>query len=237
MIDDATPDGIAEMRADGFVPALVQESSAGNVQAILKIPRRNEPGEQKAANQLVVALNKKWGDDAFSGVIHPFRMAGFANKKPGRDNAFTRILDAAGTICDHATKWLAGIRDRLKAAQAPAKPIPSPVETMRPTDVAEPPEGASDARFDALWRREVGLAESKGWEINLSAIDYRVVGAMIDESYTLSDISGAMRRRSPDIETRHPDVSAYIDRTLGSAGRAKGRPEMTSDERDFEGPT
>ena len=128
VIDDATPDGIAEMRADGFVPALVQESSAGNVQAILKIPRRNEPGEQKAANQLVVALNKKWGDDAFSGVIHPFRMAGFANKKPGRDNAFTRILDAAGTICDHATKWLAGIRDRLKAAQAPAKPIPSPVE-------------------------------------------------------------------------------------------------------------
>jgi len=237
VIDDATPDGIAEMRVEGFAPALVQESSAGNVQAILKIPRRDEKGEQKAANQLVVTLNKKWGDDAFSGVIHPFRMAGFANKKPGRDNAFTRVLEAAGTICDHAATWLARIRDRIRAAQAPSEPLPAPTGAERAIEVMDAPEGPPDARFDALWRQHVRLAESKGWEINLSAIDYRVAGAMIDESYTVAEISGAMRRRSPDIETRHPEVSAYIERTLGNAGRPKGRPEVTRDEGGFDGPT
>jgi hypothetical protein len=237
VIDDATPEGIAEMRVEGFSPALVQESSAGNVQAILKIPRRDEKGEQKAANQLVVTLNKKWGDDAFSGVIHPFRMAGFANKKPGRDNAFTRVLEAAGTICDHAATWLARIRDRIRAAQAPSEPLPAPTGAERAIEVMDAPEGPPDARFDALWRQHVRLADSKGWEINLSAIDYRVAGAMINESYTVAEISGAMRRRSPDIETRHPEVSAYIERTLGNAGRPKGRPEVTRDEGGFDGPT
>ena len=77
----------------------MQESSGDNIQAIIKTPRRDDNrGEQSAANALVVELNREFGDPDFSGVVHPFRTAGLVNKKPGRGNAFTKILEAAGIL-------------------------------------------------------------------------------------------------------------------------------------------
>lgn len=226
LIDDSTPEKVDDMRSEGFAPALVQESSAGNVQAILKIPRLIQPGEQKAANALVVTLNKKYGDPKLSGVIHPFRMAGFSNKKPGRDNVFTRVIDAAGAICDHATAWLGKIRDRMRA---PTLPDQAPAPKRAPKIIPSAESGPVDARFTAIFERERRFAESKNWEIDLSVLDYRTARALLAENCDPSDIAGAMRRRSPDIEGRHPKLSTYINTTLQRAGRPQGRPDAITD--------
>lgn len=226
LIDDSTPEKIDKMRSEGFSLALVQESSAGNVQAILKTPRLDQPGEQKAANALVVTLNKAYGDPKLSGVIHPFRMAGFANKKPGRGNPFTRIIDAAGAICDHATAWLEKIRDRMRS---PVLPDQAPAPKKAPKVIPSAESGPVDARFTAIFERERRFAESKNWEIDLSVLDYRTARALLAENCDPSDIAGAMRRRSPDIEGRHPKISTYINTTLQRAGRPQGRPDAITD--------
>lgn len=221
LIDDSTPEKVAEMRAQGFSPALVQQSSEGNVQAILRLPRQDEPQEQKAANALMVRLNREWGDPKISGVVHPFRMAGFSNKKPGKADVFTRVLDAAGVICGKATDMLERARERLREAMAERKarqqkPAPGAME-RRPADALPAPDEGAEARFDALRKREVGLAKRLGWTLNNSALDFRAAKVMAEEGWTTEDIAAAIVARSPNLVDRHKDSVGYATRTAQNA--------------------
>lgn len=225
LMDDTDLARIEDMRSQGYSPALVQESSAGNLQAILRIPRTNAPQERKAANALMVKLNQKWGDPKISGVIHAFRMAGFSNKKPGRDDAFTRIIEAAGVVCGRAADMLAGGVAKLQALIA--KPSPALVPA---------PESRADIRFTAIRRREAGLATSKGWTINEDTLDYRTAVEMINEDFDADDIAGAMQRLSPQIGERHPKILSYLKKTLTAAGRAQPRPNANEGS-DKDGPS
>ena len=237
LIDDTTPEKVDAMRAAGFAPALVQQSSAGNVQAVLRAPREAKPQEQKAANALMVRLNQQFGDPKISGVIHPFRMAGFSNKKPGRGDVFTRIIDAAGVMCGKAADLLVVARQKLlgdrEAARTRRK---GPQERESVPEILPAARGPADARFDALLQRETAFAVSQGWTLNPSALDYRVAVAMIEDGYETEEIAGAMLRRSPDLESRHPDSSTYIERTIASAGRPSGRPDAIQAQEDPKGP-
>lgn len=220
LIDDTTLQQVDEMKAEGFEFALVQESSENNVQAVLKLPRQNEPQEQKAAHRLMVHLNRTWGDANISGVTHPFRMAGFSNKKPGRNNVFTRILDAAGTVCAKASEMLMHGRNRLfKMAQEATNRKAIPIQT--------PADGDADRRYDSLLKREMALVAREGWKLDERRVDYRIAVAMLDENYTEDAIAGAMERRSPRLEAHHPEFSTYILRTIEAAGRLTGQPNAT----------
>lgn len=237
LVDDTTLEKVDDMRTAGFSPALVQQSSAGNVQAILRVPRESARQEQKAANALMVKLNRRWGDPNISGVIHPFRMAGFSNKKPGRDDVFTRIIDAAGVVCGRAADLLAAGREKLvEAIKDRTQRRTAPVSGEETPRAITAPTGGAEDRFDALLRRETAFAKSQGWSINASALDYRVAVAMIEEGFADDEIAGAMERRSPDLERRHPDSSTYISRTLASAGRPQGRPDDTKADNGPRGP-
>ena len=229
VVDDMTPETGAAFDAAGYRPALVQESSPGNQQAILRAPRLDTPGEQTAANLVVVGLNQRYGDASFSGVIHPFRMAGFANKKPGRNSAFTRIVRAAGGICAKTVELLAEARARIQASRGRRLAAESAQERPVAPRVLPAPQGVADARHDALRARELRFAASRGWAVNESAIDYRVARAMLAEGIEADEVAGALLRRSPAIEERHRDVSRYIDRTIAAAGRPSGRPEEATD--------
>ncbi|MBE3830786.1 topoisomerase, partial [Vibrio parahaemolyticus] len=79
--DDLTPETHKEMLANGYSPNLVQESSRDNYQAIFRVPKSTDEKDREIANKVVVGLNKRYGDENFTGVSHPFRMAGFSNKK------------------------------------------------------------------------------------------------------------------------------------------------------------
>ncbi len=229
VVDDMTPETGAAFDAAGYRPALVQESSPGNQQAILRAPRLDTLGEQTAANLVVVGLNQRYGDASFSGVIHPFRMAGFANKKPGRNSAFTRIVRAAGGICAKTVELLAEARARIQASRGRRLAAESAQERPVAPRVLPAPQGVADARHDALRARELRFAASRGWAVNESAIDYRVARAMLAEGIEADEVAGALLRRSPAIEERHRDVSRYIDRTIAAAGRPSGRPEEATD--------
>lgn len=218
VVDDMTPQALEDFLSAGYRPALIQESSAGNRQAVLKV--RKEPGrdEQKAANEVVVDLNRRFGDPKFSGVIHPFRMAGFSNKKKGRDNAFTRILRAAGDICARTMAHLAEVRQRLAASKppvpaqlpGPGKARPGPGPRVGPTNDAQ-------RAFDRARSLSESLADHRGWTRDESRLDYRAAQMMVADGWRADEIAAAIFSRSPNLGERHRDPLGYAALTAENA--------------------
>lgn len=224
VVDDMTPDTLDAMTKNGWKPALVQESSAGNRQAILKVPRIDGPHEQSVANALVVSLNREYGDPNFSGAVHPFRMAGFANKKPGRDNAFTRIISAAGVICEKAKSALSGIR-------AAFKPTPLPrLDRQEHGSIIRPP--VSGGAFAKARDMIFGLAVKNGWTVDESRLDFNAARLLSADGMSVDEIAAGIMEGSPNLTTRHRDPHGYALRTAQNAALKEGaqRPPTRSPE-------
>lgn len=211
VVDDTTETSLGDLIAAGYRPALVQESSADNRQAVLKVPKNRDRDEQKAANEVVVNLNRRFGDPAFSGVIHPFRMAGFSNKKPGRKNAFTRIADAVGGICARAMEQLDAIRTRIIGEKADTPNLP---DAPRPR-VAELPaaSSAAEAAYDRARQLAEGLAAHMNWQRDESRLDYRAAQTMAEDGWSRDEIAAAILTRSPNLGDRHRNPVDYAART------------------------
>lgn len=224
VVDDMTPDTLAAMTKNGWQPALVQESSAGNRQAILKVPRVDGPNEQSVANALVVSLNREYGDPNFSGAVHPFRMAGFANKKPGRDNAFTRIISAAGVICEKAKNALAGIRAAFKPA-----PLPR-LDRQEHGSIIRPP--ASGGAFGRARSMILGLAVKNGWTVDESRLDFGAARLLTADGMSVDEVAAGIMEESPRLTERHRDPHGYAMRTAQNAALKEGaqRPPTRSPE-------
>lgn len=200
VVDDMTPQSEADMLAAGYRPALIQESCAGNRQAVLKVPKAPGRDEQKAANAVVVDLNRRYGDPNFSGVIHPFRMAGFSNKKPGRNNAFTKIIAAAGNLCARAAAALDAARQRIVGERTPAPTTDRHAAPRQKHRAA--PGGDAGAAFDRARSMAEGLADRQGWTRDESRLDYRAAQIMA---------------RSPNLVDRHRDPLGYATLTAENA--------------------
>ena len=209
VVDDMTPETLTAMTSQGWRPALVQESSAGNRQAILKVPRIDGPNEQSVANALVVSLNREYGDPNFSGAIHPFRMAGFANKKLGRDNAFTKIISAAGVICEKAKSALAGIRAAFKPA-----PLPVLNSQDRSSIIRRPVSGGAFSRARSMI---LGLAMRNGWTVDESRLDFGAARLLNEDGMSVDEVAASILEESPNLRERHRDPQGYALRTAQNA--------------------
>ena len=94
LIDDMTQESMEKLYADGFRPAVVLESSPGNFQCVLTIPKLQSEHDRDVGNRLTERLNRQYGDRKLSGCIHPHRAPGFANFKPQHrraDGDFPRV--------------------------------------------------------------------------------------------------------------------------------------------------
>ena len=249
VVDDMTPDAEADLIQAGYRPALIQESSAGNRQAIIITPRDRDAigsDEQSIANKLVSHLNKNFGDPAFSGVVHPFRMAGFSNKKPDRANAFTRIIEAAGGVCQKAIQQLEQLREHWRKAKerkrqekdarrAAQRGKRHGKEGLPTPKAAGAPRDAARTAYDRLRARLVGLVTQKGWNPDESRVDYRAAWDMLADGWAETDVADAIRNRSPNIEARHRDPDDYGQRTAARARQDMER-QRTQDIKRDDGP-
>lgn len=215
VVDDMTPAAVDDFLAVGYRPALIQESSAGNRQAVLKVPKMAGRDEQKAGNSVVVDLNRRFGDQNFSGVIHPFRMAGFSNKKPGRDGAFTRIIQAAGDMCARAAAALDAARQLFVGDRTPA---PVPARPAAPRSEHRAAHGSdAGAAFDRARAMSEALADSRGWTRDESRLDYRAAQILAADGWNASEIGAAIMARSPNLGDRHRDPLGYATLTAQNA--------------------
>jgi hypothetical protein len=241
VIDDMKT-GAAQLLAGlGHAPCLVQSSSAGNEQAVLKVAKAGRPkDEQQLANKLVQRLNEAHGDPKFSGVVHPFRMAGFSNKKPGKGNAFTRILVAVPRLCTRADELLQRLRDESDelAVQAQerrriahdARRQRGPACDSEEFELAEVfgrNDGAARAFRSAaaqvrVWVQLRGLVE------DASRVDYRAALSMLQAGWSDAAVRAGMLAGSNGLTQRHRDVDDYIHRTVARAGAEAARLEAAT---------
>ena len=229
VVDDMKSGAARWLESLGHAPCLVQSSSAGNEQAVLKVERVERPDEQALANKVVQHLNTAYGDPKFSGVVHPFRMAGFSNKKAGRENAFTRLLEASHRICRKTADLLQQLRQaaddlversRKKLqleqieAEAARQAKRSPDRFEIDFDRDEDPElgfrrAAAGVR---AWVRLRGLTE------DASRVDFRAAMAMLGAGWSEVQVRAGMFAGSDDLAARHTDPDDYVRRTVNKAG-------------------
>ena len=184
----------------GFAACLVQSSSKGNEQAVIKVAKVDRADEQQLANRLVQQLNQAHGDPRFSGVVHPFRMAGFSNKKPDRANAITRILQAGHRLCVRAAELLQQFRDVADSALAQrrrqAEHDHLELEGRRQTQGTNGCDQV-EVRFerddDAATAFRRAVADVRDWVTlhglaeDASRVDYRAAVAMLNAGWTETD--------------------------------------------------
>lgn len=112
LVDDLNADAVKRMKATGFAPAAVVETSPGNFQAWLKHPHQL-PRESStvAARKLAVEFG---GDRGAADWRHFGRLAGFTNRKPKYMTAnglfpFVRLIEAPGIAYPEGERFAAAI--------------------------------------------------------------------------------------------------------------------------------
>jgi len=229
VLDDTTAERLASLIIEhGVSHCLVQESSPGNLQAVFRVSKDMEgKDEQSLANRIVVWLNQGWGDPKFSGVIHPFRMAGFANAKQKYEAAngsrpLVRLVD----YCNRPCKVLGGRLDMLRReAKAAAGVVMKPTTSRSqptPTQAAHPasrhaPDRDPATQFATELRQVRALVISLGWQPDPSAMDYRAALAMLEGGWSADEVREGMLGASPGLAERHKSIVDYVERTVAAA--------------------
>ncbi len=128
LIDDLSAEAIERMKAEGFEPAVVVETSPNNFQAWLNHGQvLDAAASTRAAKQLVERFG---GDPSSADWRHFGRLAGFTNPKPERRlpsglRPFARLRSATGRVYSKAAEFVAAIRaneDSRVGQGAPRKP-------------------------------------------------------------------------------------------------------------------
>lgn len=227
VIDDLTPDSKRELLSNGYNPTLIQESSKDNYQAIFRVPKTGDKDDRQVANKIVVGLNRKYGDANFTGVSHPFRMAGFSNKKQGKNNYFTQLISTSVNACGRVITLLKQefekvVKEREEAAAIKAEKPRERTESLEQERLrliasVDKNTKTSDAVFMKLWNRCYGLVQRNGWVVDYSRIDYSVTKDMIKNGYSDAEITSGIVNSSPSIASRKNDIYDYANRTIEKA--------------------
>jgi hypothetical protein len=231
VIDDMKPGAARLLAGLGHASCLVQSSSQDNEQAVIKVPKVDRDDEQSLANKLVQQLNMAHGDPKFSGVVHPFRMAGFSNKKIDRGNAFTRILEAGHRICQRAAELLQQLRQTAddlatrhrRLADQERIEVDAQRQAKRSVgrDRLEVLFDRGDDAERAFRRSAAGVrawVKLRGLTEDASRVDFRAALAMLDGGWTSTQVQAGMLAGSDDLVGRHTDPTDYVQRTVRKAG-------------------
>jgi hypothetical protein len=185
LVDDLAAAALARMRAEGFEPAAIIETSPGNFQAWLKHGQALDPAASTRAAKL---LAERFGGDPGSADWRHFgRLAGFTNPKPNRRlesgmQPFARLVEAGGRVYSRAGAFIAQVRATMAAAAggetgdddgvgrgAPDPPPLRPLEDFH----RDPRYGGDLHRADMAWAsRAAGMGLSTA-EISLAIMQAR----------------------------------------------------------------
>ncbi len=113
LIDDLAVESIERMKAEGFEPAVVVETSPNNFQAWLNHGQVLEAAISTRAAKVLVERFR--GDPSSADWRHFGRLAGFTNPKrerqlPSGQRPFARLRSATGRVYSRAAEFLADIK-------------------------------------------------------------------------------------------------------------------------------
>lgn len=244
LVDDMTPDSLKKLEGVGYTPSIVQESSRDNLQAVLIADKSDKSYERDLANKIARQLNKTWGDPECNGVIHPFRMAGFVNKKQGRDSFITRIVKKGHQQCSRLLNALVTARQnrqnqiditaRRKAEENAKHSARRAAESAQRNAHNEFVNSTLD-RFAVIKGEELRRVKAAGWTLDESRVDFAIAKRLVremDEGLAVELI----RDHGLSMTSRdHSNPHQYAVTTVRNAINANARDEVESEvDRQYE---
>ena len=210
LIDDMNRVKLDRLIADGYRPAVVLESSPGNYQAIVTVPKLGTLHDKDVGNRLSDTLNREYGDPKLSGAIHPHRAPGFENRKPKHQRADgcypeVRLLKAEPRECGKALVLSREIdteyqrQAEQRAAEKSQKRPQEPLEAHPPTQT---PENVPEAAVEAYRRHHADILKRQGQPGDLSRVDSMIAVRMRVTGHSQVDIEAAVYRCAPTIRTQ-----------------------------------
>ena len=229
LIDDMTKESLEKLYTDGFQPAVVLESSPGNYQCVLTIPKLQSPHNRDVGNRITERLNRQYGDKKLSGCIHPHRAPGFGNLKPKHrreDGSFPRVklLKAEKRECTKAQELARQIAREYAAAETQKR-------RARPAPVTAQP-GNATASYAAHYeniRQHLALED-------LSRVDAMIALRLRATGHSQQAVAEAVRQCAPTIREKNEgrDWQRYAERTAAYAFSVAGDVALAKNERYLE---
>jgi hypothetical protein len=225
LIDDMDRQKLEKLIQDGYQPATVLESSPGNYQAIITIPKLGTSHDKDVGNRLAEHLNKEYGDPKLSGSIHPHSAPGYQNRSPKHqreDGSYpdVTLLKAERRECVKTLALSSRIdaEYRRLASQGPQHKERTPRAAIQ---LASPTGSALDA-----YRRHSKdvLQRQQGGKVDLSRVDAMVAVRMRVTGHSQADIEAALRQSAPTLREKPEgrDWGDYAKRTARYAFGADG---------------
>lgn len=231
LVDDISKANWDRLRVDGFTPAVVLESSPGNYQAILKVPKLGTAYERDMANAVASALNRTYGDPKLSGAVHPHRAPGYQNRKPihQRDDGAYPVVGLLATDGGDCNKALALCRQIASQLERSATKPSTPPREMPPSQV----ELSVSARsaLEACRRHHADvLKRHRDGSVDLSRVDAMIAIRLRVTGHAQHDIQTALREFAPAArEQQHGrNWDDYARRTAAYAFGAAGSKQATA---------
>lgn len=164
LVDDLTQDAIKEMKAAGFTPALVVETSPGNFQAWLK---HAETLDKEMGTAAARTLAQRFGGDTGAADWrHYGRLSGFTNRKTKYLDPvtglhpFVKLVEASGVVYSEASRFHQNIREKIeahhredaerRASRASVRPAPTEMKSIDAFR-GDPRYGGDGTRIDLAY--------------------------------------------------------------------------------------
>lgn len=209
-LDRAGPPTLPAMRAHGHAPSVVTQTSAGHLQAWVRVSE--SPLDPPVATAISQHLARLYGGDpASTNGCHLGRLAGFTNRKPARCRPdgyapWVRLLYAQGQLAPQALPLIQAAERRLSSSPSPLISPPMAAH-LTPTAAA-----AIYQRFlDRL--RIPQRFPPPDWSI----ADLWIAQALFRCRTPAAQIQTILRLGSPGFPRRHPKPDDYLARTLRRA--------------------
>lgn len=202
MVDDLTADAVKRMKAEGFSPSLVVETSPGNFQAWVN---HGEILPQRLSTLAARAIAEKFdGDQGAADWRHFGRLAGFTNRKQkyqgtNGDFPFVKIAgNQQAAAYTNAQEFLAGIRKLSAEREAEVARLPMVISDRRLLSI-------DDFRANPIYAGD-------GNRIDLAYAVYAL-------SHGVSETSVSTMIRSRDLSKKGSEERqiAYAARTVSKA--------------------
>ncbi len=229
LVDDMTRDSLKKLQEDGFRPAVVLESSPGNFQCMLTIPKLNTEFDRDVGNRITERLNREYGDKKLCGCIHPHRAPGFENRKPKHqreDGSFpqVKLLFAERRECGKALALARRIdREYVEAAEKrKAEQRTFTIPDVRPGNLA----AAYYAHLENI-RRHLTIED-------YSRVDAMIALRMRASGHSRESVEETIRACAPTIreEQAHGrNWQRYAERTAEYAFGMAGDRDLVRNER------
>jgi hypothetical protein len=206
LIDDMDNVKLTDLIMDGYRPAAVIESSPGNWQAIITIPKLGTDMDREIGNAIVAKLNKEYGDPKVSGELHAHRAPGFDNKKAKHrrpDGSFPEVLlkQHHKVECDKTIELSKAIRAEMEQERTgEAEKMKKMLERVsrQHGNAVTDTNTAYIAHFQDILRLQKNAGRSID-KIDASRMDAMIGVRLRATGHTKEQIAGTLKVMAPEI--------------------------------------